>query len=65
VTVYAEGVSTTDAAASAAEAAEVRVADAARRRRDRELSMAERLERVHELCAQMSRLAPIALKHPS
>jgi hypothetical protein len=33
--------------------------EAARRNRDRRLTMSERLERVHRLCAQMSSLAPI------
>ncbi len=32
---------------------------AARRARDRQLTMSERLERVHRLCAQMAGLTPI------
>jgi hypothetical protein len=42
-------------------------AAAARRRRDRELTMSERLERVHQLCAQLAALRPIppaALESP-
>lgn len=35
---------------------------AARRQRDRALSMSERLERVHELCAQLARLEPLRPK---
>jgi hypothetical protein len=38
-------------------------ANAARRERDRALSMSERLERVHQLCAQLARLAPVRPKH--
>jgi len=34
-------------------------ATAARRERDRALSMSERLERVHQLCAQLARLQPV------
>jgi hypothetical protein len=37
-------------------------AQAARRERDRQLSMSERLERVHALCAQLARLSPVAPK---
>jgi hypothetical protein len=37
-------------------------AQAARRERDRQLSMGERLERVHALCAQLARLSPVAPK---
>jgi hypothetical protein len=37
-------------------------ADAARRARDRALSMSERLERVHQLCAQLARLEPFRPK---
>ena len=33
--------------------------EAARRARDRQLTMSERLERVHRLCAQMAGLTPI------
>ena len=33
--------------------------EAARRDRDRQLTMSERLERVHRLCAQMASLAPV------
>jgi len=33
--------------------------EAARRERDRQLTMSERLERVHRLCAQMASLAPV------
>jgi hypothetical protein len=36
--------------------------DAARRRRDRELTMSQRLERVHRLCAQLASLEPIRTK---
>jgi hypothetical protein len=40
-----------------------RLADeAARPERDRQLSMSERLERVHALCAQLARLSPVAPK---
>jgi hypothetical protein len=35
---------------------------ATRRARDRALSMSERLERVHELCAQLARLQPVRPK---
>jgi hypothetical protein len=35
---------------------------AARRARDRALSMSERLERVHQLCAQLARLDPVRPK---
>ncbi len=34
-------------------------ASTARRERDRALSMSERLERVHRLCAQLARLQPV------
>jgi hypothetical protein len=37
-------------------------ANAARRARDRTLSMSERLERVHQLCAQLARLQPVRPK---
>ena len=37
-------------------------AAAARRARDRALSMGERLERVHQLCAQLARLEPVRPK---
>jgi hypothetical protein len=37
-------------------------ATAARRERDRALSMSERLERVHQLCAQLARLEPVRPK---
>lgn len=37
-------------------------ATAARRARDRTLSMSERLERVHQLCAQLARLEPVRPK---
>jgi hypothetical protein len=33
--------------------------EAARRERDRQLTMSQRLERVHRLCAQMASLTPI------
>jgi hypothetical protein len=33
--------------------------EAARRARDRQLAMSERLERVHRLCAQMASLAKV------
>jgi hypothetical protein len=33
--------------------------EAARRARDRQLTMSERLERVHQLCAQMTRLTKV------
>jgi hypothetical protein len=33
--------------------------EAARRERDRQLTMSERLQRVHRLCAQMTSLTPI------
>jgi hypothetical protein len=39
-------------------------ATAARRQRDRELTMSERLERVHRLCAQLATLRPIRPKQP-
>jgi len=42
--------------------AEQREAAAARRERDRALSMSERLERVHQLCAQLARLQPVRPK---
>ena len=35
---------------------------AVRRARDRALSMSERLERVHQLCAQLARLEPVRPK---
>jgi hypothetical protein len=38
------------------------VAEAARRRRDRDLTMAERLERAHQLCAQLASLRPVRSK---
>lgn len=41
---------------------EQREAAAARGARDRALSMSERLERVHQLCAQMARLQPVRPK---
>lgn len=44
------------------EVAEQLKASAARRERDRALSMSERLERVHELCAQLARLEPLRPK---
>lgn len=37
-------------------------ASAARRARDRALSMNERLERVHHVCAQLARLEPVRPK---
>ena len=37
-------------------------ATAARRARDRALSMSDRLERVHQLCAQLARLQPVRPK---
>jgi hypothetical protein len=37
-------------------------ATAARRARDRALAMSERLERVHQLCAQLARLGPVRPK---
>jgi hypothetical protein len=37
-------------------------ATGARRERDRALSMSERLERVHQLCAQLARLKPVRPK---
>lgn len=37
-------------------------AGTARKERDRSLSMSERLERVHELCAQLARLEPLRPK---
>lgn len=43
---------------------EQREAAAARRARDRALSMSERLERVHRLCAQLARLQPVRPKQP-
>ncbi len=39
--------------------------EAARRERDRRLSMNERLERVHRMCAQMARLKPIRQQRSS
>jgi hypothetical protein len=33
--------------------------EAARRARDRQLTMSERLERVHRLCTQMASLEPV------
>ena len=42
--------------------AEQRKTTAARRARDRALSMSERLERVHQLCAQLARLQPVRPK---
>ena len=44
------------------EAAEQLNATAARRARDCALSMSERLERVHQLCAQLARLGPVRPK---
>jgi hypothetical protein len=44
------------------DSAEQLKATAARRARDRALSMSERLERVHQLCAQMARLQPVGPK---
>jgi hypothetical protein len=44
---------------------ELRDADAARRERDRNLTMSERLEMVHQLCAQLSELRPIELERGS
>ena len=41
---------------------ELLAAATARRERDRALSMGERLERVHQLCAQLARLAPVRPK---
>jgi hypothetical protein len=41
------------------EVEEVREAAAARRERDRQLTMGERLEKVHHLCAQLSELKPV------
>jgi len=41
---------------------DVPLADEARRRRDRDLTMAERLERAHRLCAQLARLRPVDRK---
>jgi hypothetical protein len=38
--------------------------EAARRARDRELTMSERLERVHRLCAQMAGLTPVRRRRP-
>jgi hypothetical protein len=38
--------------------------DTARRRRDRELTMSERLQRLHHLCAQLARVRPIKAKRP-
>ncbi|MHB8659069.1 MAG: hypothetical protein ACYC91_14135 [Solirubrobacteraceae bacterium] len=38
---------------------ELHAAGAARRERDRQLSMSERLEKVHQLCAQLSELKPV------
>jgi hypothetical protein len=35
-------------------------AQTARRDRDRQLAMSERLERVHQLCAQLAKLKPLA-----
>ena len=37
-------------------------AAAARWSRDRELPMSDRLERVHQLCAQLARLEPVRSK---
>ena len=44
---------------------ELREADAARRERDRRLTMSERLEVVHHLCAQLSELRPVGSKRGS
>jgi hypothetical protein len=63
MTIYAGPMTDSVRAADEAEdIAQRQKATAARRARDRALSMSERLERVHQLCAQMARLQPVRPK---
>ena len=59
MTIYAEHVSTTRRARAEPRLPSQAAGEAARRARDRQLTMSERLERVHQLCAQMTSLAKI------
>lgn len=63
MTIYAGRMTDSRRAAHESEdVAEQQKAIAARRARDRALSMSERLERVHQLCAQVARLEPVRPK---
>lgn len=59
MTIYAEGMRPTELAETEAGLPSQAAGEAARRERDRQLTMSERLERVHRLCAQMASLAAI------
>jgi hypothetical protein len=59
VTNYAATMSSTPRAERELRLPSQAAATAARRARDRQLTMSERLERVHRLCAQMAGLTPI------
>jgi hypothetical protein len=66
VTIYAEGTMTpTQRTETETRLPSQAAGEAARRERDRQLSMSERLERVHRLCAQMARLRPVPQRHSS
>jgi hypothetical protein len=63
MTIYAERM--TDSRSATRESEDIterRKATAARQARDRALPMSERLERVHQLCAQLARLQPVRPK---
>jgi hypothetical protein len=63
MTIYAGPMSDSGPATRESEdVAEQLKATAVRRERDRALSMSERLERVHQLCAQLARLLPVRPK---
>ena len=59
MTIYAEHVSPTPRTRAEPRLPSQAAGEAARRARDRQLTMSERLERVHQLCAQMTNLAKI------
>ena len=59
MTIYAEPMSSTQRTEREVRLPSQAAGEAARRTRDRQLTMSERLERVHRLCAQMAGLAQI------
>jgi hypothetical protein len=65
MTLYPDHVDSSNLERTQPAAAIVAEGEAARRRRDRELTMSERLERVHRLCAQLASLKPIRVKQLS